>query len=194
VTTGLREEPGVAAVAELLTSRGAAGISHPGGTLLTHLERVHALLAQWGARPAVRRAGLCHAFYGTDGFATALGDSSRRDELATIIGQEAERLVYFYASCDRRFSYPHLAERAGPFKDRFTGTVLCPRYRCAGTSRSSPWPMNWISPQSAPIFAPRPDRDCSACSPHGGACSATSPGGLSRPHCRNQKASVSGSR
>jgi hypothetical protein len=126
VTTGLGEEPGIAAVAELLASRGAARISHPGGTLLAHLERVHALLAHWGARPAVRRAGLCHAFYGTDGFATALGDSSHRDELAAIIGPQAERLVYFYASCDRRFSYPHLAERAGPFKDRFTGTVLYP--------------------------------------------------------------------
>jgi hypothetical protein len=115
----------IAAVAGSLASRGAAGIPHPGGTLLAHLERVHGLLAQWGARPALRLAGLCHAFYSTDGFATALGDPSRRDELAAIIGQEAERLVYFYASCDRRFSYPGLA-RAGPFKDRFTGTVLCP--------------------------------------------------------------------
>ena len=34
--------------------------------------------------------------------------------------------MYFYASCDRRFSYPHLAKREGPFKDRFTGTVLRP--------------------------------------------------------------------
>jgi hypothetical protein len=118
--------PGIAAVSDLLDERGAAGICHPGGTLLAHLQRVHALLAQWGARPAVRLAGLCHAFYGTDGFATALGDSSCRDELAAVIGQEAERLVYLYASCDRRFSYPRLAERTGPFKDRFTGTVLRP--------------------------------------------------------------------
>ena len=50
-------------------------------------------------------------------------------ELAAITGAEAERLVYFYASCDRRFSYPHLAEREGPFKDRFTGTVLRPPLR-----------------------------------------------------------------
>jgi hypothetical protein len=113
-------------MSELLAVRGAARISHPGGTLLAHLQRVHALLAHWGARPAVRLAGLYHAFYGTDGFATALGSPSRRDELAAIIGKEAERLVYFYASCDRRFSYPRLAERAGPFKDRFTGTVLHP--------------------------------------------------------------------
>jgi hypothetical protein len=126
VPTGPHQEPDIAAAAALLAWRGAAGISHQGGTLLAHLQRVHALLAQWGARPAVRLAGLCHAFYGTDGFATALGSPGRRAELAAIIGEEAERLVYLYASCDRRFSYPHLAEPAGPFKDRFTGTVLRP--------------------------------------------------------------------
>jgi len=127
VTTGLRNgEPGIAAVAEAMASRGAAGIAHPGGTLLTHLERVQALLTAWGARPALRLAGLCHAYYGTDSFPAALGDPRRREELAAITGAEAERLVYFYASCDRRFSHPHLAEREGPFKDRFTGAVLCP--------------------------------------------------------------------
>jgi len=126
VATGRHQEPELAAMTELLAARGAAGISHPGGTLLAHLQRVHALLAQWGARPAVQHAGLYHAFYGTDGFATALGSPGRRDELAAIIGKEAERLVYFYASCDRRFSYPRLADSAGPFKDRFTGTVLRP--------------------------------------------------------------------
>jgi uncharacterized protein (TIGR00369 family) len=122
VTAG--EEPGIAALAESLASRGANKVPHPGGTLLAHLERVHALLGQWGARPAVRLAGLCHAYYGTDGFPAALGDTAHREELAAIIGEEAERLVYFYASCDRRFSYPHLGEPEGRFKDRFTGTVL----------------------------------------------------------------------
>ena len=78
------------------------------------------------AGPARSGWGLCDAFHGTGGFATAPGHSSHRDELAAIIGQEAGRLAYFYASCDRRFSYPYLAERAGPLKDRFTGTVLCP--------------------------------------------------------------------
>ena len=99
------------------------------GPVPCDLERVHALLAEWGARPALRLAGLCHAYYGTDGFPTSLGDPGRRTELAAITGAEAERLVYFYASCDRRFSYPHLAERQGPFKDRFTGTVLRPPLR-----------------------------------------------------------------
>lgn len=123
---GFHPEPEATVVVESLALRGAARIPHPGGTLLAHLERVHTLLARWGARPALRSAGLCHAFYGTDGFAEALGDPSRRDELALIAGDEAEQLVYFYGSCDRGFSYPHLAEPTGPFRDRFTGTVLRP--------------------------------------------------------------------
>jgi hypothetical protein len=122
----LSREPVIAAVSVALASRGAAGIAHPGGTLLAHLERVGALLGQWGARPAVRLAGLCHAWYGTDGFDATLGGLASRNELAAIIGADAERLVYFYASCDRRFSYPRLAQRGGLFRDRFTGAVLCP--------------------------------------------------------------------
>ena len=124
MTSGFHQQEKLAA--GLLASRGAAGIPHPGGTLLAHLERVSALLGQWGARPTLRLAGLCHAYYGTDGFPVMLGEPASRDELAGVIGEEAERLVYFYASCDRHFSYPHLAEPAGAFKDRFTGAVLSP--------------------------------------------------------------------
>jgi hypothetical protein len=119
-------EPEIAAVTAALASRGAAEIAHPGGTLLAHLERVGALLGQWSAGPVLRSAGLCHAWYGTDGFDAALGDLAGRDELAALIGEDAEDLVYLYASCDRRFSYPHLAQRDGLFRDRFTGTVFCP--------------------------------------------------------------------
>lgn len=104
----------------MLQSAGAGAIDHPGGTLLAHLERVSALLASWGARPALVTAGLCHAFYGTDGFAVALLGLDQRAELANAIGEEAEDLVYFYASCDRKASYRTLAEHDAEFVDRFT--------------------------------------------------------------------------
>jgi len=120
------QDPAIAAVTAALATRGAAQIAHPGGTLLAHLQRVGALLGQWGARPALRLTGLCHAWYGTDGFPATLGDLASRDELATIIGAGPERLVYLYASCDRRFSYPRLAQRGGLFRDRFTGAAACP--------------------------------------------------------------------
>ncbi|MEU6141549.1 DUF6817 domain-containing protein [Streptomyces sp. NPDC047081] len=105
---------------------GADQQSHPGGTLLAHLDRVRARLAGWGARPALQLAGLTHAAYGTDGFPTALLSLDRRAELAAVIGPEAEEIVYFYASCDRRASYPDFATPGGYFRDRFTGRALTP--------------------------------------------------------------------
>ncbi|MFG2718921.1 DUF6817 domain-containing protein [Streptomyces sp. NPDC048416] len=110
----------------MLETAGAAGIEHPGGTLLAHLLRTSELLAAWGARPALVSAGLCHAFYGTDGFPVALMDLDRRTELAAAIGTEAEHIVYVYASCDRTASYRQLAEDKGVFMDRFTGESTCP--------------------------------------------------------------------
>ncbi|MER7463755.1 DUF6817 domain-containing protein [Streptomyces sp. NPDC097981] len=123
--TQVREARALALLREL----GAAHLDHPGGTLLAHLERVQAQLGAWRARPALRLAGLCHAFYGTDGFATALLPVGRRADLAAAIGAEAEEIVYFYASCDRAASWPTLgADESVPaaFRDRFTGQVHSP--------------------------------------------------------------------
>ncbi|MFD2123142.1 DUF6817 domain-containing protein, partial [Streptomyces cirratus] len=61
----------VTAVLHLLDDLGASATPHPGGTLGAHLQRVQRQLEHWAARPALQLAGLCHAFYGTDGFATA---------------------------------------------------------------------------------------------------------------------------
>jgi hypothetical protein len=111
---------------ELLRARGAGEMAHPGGTVLAHLRRVHTTLQRWGAGPTLGLAGLCHAWYGTDGFAETLGDVSHREELATAIGPDAERLVYLYAGCDRHFTYPRLSDRSGLFRDRFTGAEFSP--------------------------------------------------------------------
>ncbi|WP_330333930.1 hypothetical protein OHS33_32155 [Streptomyces sp. NBC_00536] len=113
----------------LLRTLGAADIAHPGGTLLVHLQRVREQLIAWGARPALQLAGLCHAFYGTDGFPTALLPPDRRAGLAEVIGAEAEAIVHLYASCDRQATYPTLAESDGPFRDRFTGRLHIPQPR-----------------------------------------------------------------
>ncbi|MEV6995905.1 DUF6817 domain-containing protein [Streptomyces sp. NPDC093228] len=110
----------------ILRAAGAEGIEHPGGTLLAHLQRVSALLASWGARSELVSAGLCHAFYGTDGFPVALLDLGHRAKLVEAIGVEAEALVYFYASCDRKSSYGGLTDIRGTFVDRFTGTWMHP--------------------------------------------------------------------
>lgn len=110
----------------LLCELGAGDIAHPGGTLVAHLQRVRKQLAVWGARPALQVAGLCHAFYGTDGFPTALLSPNSRTALAEVIGAEAEAIVYLYASCDRKATYPTLADADGAFRDRFTGLLHTP--------------------------------------------------------------------
>jgi hypothetical protein len=118
VISARREPP----VIDLLVERGANAVEHPGGTLLEHLSRVASLLQGWGASEEVQAAGLCHAFYGTDGFAVTLLDLDQRDVLISRIGARAEAWVYLYASCDRAAVYPELS-RSGPlrFRDRFTG-------------------------------------------------------------------------
>ncbi|AVH57905.1 MULTISPECIES: DUF6817 domain-containing protein [Streptomyces] len=118
--------PTAAEALALLRRLGAQDIDHPGGTLLAHLIRVRDRLTRWEARPALQLAGLCHAFYGTDGFATALLPTDRRAELTAVIGAEAEAQVHFYASCDRTASYPTLADPAPAFHDRFTGRTWAP--------------------------------------------------------------------
>ena len=79
---------------------------------------------------AARLAGPRH-LHGTDGFPVAQGDPRRRQPQADLDHRRGDRTspAYFYASRDCCFSYPHLAERDGPFKDRFTGTVLRPPLR-----------------------------------------------------------------
>ncbi|NUS25259.1 MAG: hypothetical protein HOV70_32780 [Streptomyces sp.] len=110
----------------MLRELGAEHIAHPGGTLLTHLHRVRERLATWNARPALQLAGLCHAFYGTDGFPRPLRPLDRRTDLVAAIGEEAESIVYLYASCDREATYPALANPASAFHDRFTGRSHTP--------------------------------------------------------------------
>ncbi|MFJ8478100.1 DUF6817 domain-containing protein [Kitasatospora sp. NPDC094011] len=109
-------------VEKFLRTHEADRIPHPGGTLLEHLARVAALLADWGTDSAVQAAGLCHAAYGTDGFDGALLGLDERDALAELVGERAEALVYLYASCGRAAVYPRLGRDGEPlFHDRFTG-------------------------------------------------------------------------
>jgi hypothetical protein len=113
-------------ILRFLRSHGAGTIEHPGGTLIEHLVRVAGTLDDWGAGEDVRRAGLCHATYGTDGFGTALLDVRRRDVLRALVGERAERLVYLYGGLDRGATYPRLGDLEVTVRDRFTGAEHIP--------------------------------------------------------------------
>lgn len=85
------------------------------------------LLKRWGSPDWLCLAGLYHAVYGNDGFAHPLVGLERRKDIAEIIGAEAEALVYFYAACDRAYTYHQIMTEARPlYKDRFTGEISTP--------------------------------------------------------------------
>jgi pimeloyl-ACP methyl ester carboxylesterase len=105
----------------LQRSLGAARIDHPGGTLLAHLHRVHALTVEWSATPHTQLAAICHATFGTDGFPQALTATTERRRLDHAIGSDAASLVYLYGACDRSHTYRNLGHRPLPVSDRFTG-------------------------------------------------------------------------
>lgn len=114
------------AAEDLLSAKGAEDIAHPGGTLFDHLRRVRDRLDEWGATHDVQLAGLCHAFYGTDGFPVALLDIADRQCLVDVVGAKAEAIVYLYGSCDRATVYPQLDQAVVAFRDRFTAAQTMP--------------------------------------------------------------------
>jgi hypothetical protein len=112
-------------VQEWLRRRGAETIEHPGGTLYTHLCRVHDRLGNLGLGTDLQLAGLTHAAYGTDGFDVVLVDRADRSVLRDLIGEDAEVIVYLYGACDRGRTWPRLAD-TGEVCNRFTGEVETP--------------------------------------------------------------------
>ena len=112
---------------DFLLSRSADRVPHLNGNLLDHLVATEELLRGWGAPEGLCRAGLCHATYGTDGFAPNLLPVSDRAVLAAAVGTAVEETVYFYAACDRSFLYPQLPGR-GPvlWRDRFLDVIVEP--------------------------------------------------------------------
>ena len=106
----------------LLQARGADRTPHPGGSLLSHLERTADQLQRWGASDALVRAGLCHAAYGTHAFDQPLLPLGQRELLRETIGDAAEALVYAYCAQDRSFG----ALDRGALRDRFNGEHWTP--------------------------------------------------------------------
>ncbi|MFD3744176.1 alpha/beta fold hydrolase [Nocardia sp. NPDC058633] len=120
-TTWLAADQVVRGAFDLQRALGSEHIEHPGGTLHAHLRRVHALTVEWDAAPRTRLAAICHASYGTDGFARALLPAQDRGRLSDVIGPDAEALVYLYGACDRERTHRDLGQRPLTVIDRFTG-------------------------------------------------------------------------
>jgi hypothetical protein len=111
-----------------LVALGAGALAHVNGDLFGHLKGTADLLKRWDAPRHVCLAGLYHAVYGTAGFADQLLPLDRRHDVAMVIGDAAEELVYLFSACDRADLYPRLDRRETPlqFRDRFSGTTSVP--------------------------------------------------------------------
>jgi hypothetical protein len=114
-----------------LADHKTATTPHVFGDLQAHLLGVEALVRAWGGSEQLALVALGHATYGTDGFPPHLLEVDARAALAAVMGDEAEAIVYFYASCDRSFFYPQLEDPATApgqlrCRDRFTGLESIP--------------------------------------------------------------------
>jgi hypothetical protein len=114
-------------VLQSLRNLGSDAVEHLNSDLTDHLRSTHDRLRSWQSPERLRLSGLFHAVYGTYGFHHQLVGVHRRDEVASIIGRQAESIVYFYCACDRAYFYPRLAKVDRPeCRDRFSGEIAIP--------------------------------------------------------------------
>jgi hypothetical protein len=104
-----------------LIELGAGEFEHVDGSLIAHLEGTMCLLKAWNASPVLQNAGLYHAAYGTSAFEQNVFELSQREEVAVVIGCDAENIVYHYCACDRDAFYAQFGQVDIPvFYDRIT--------------------------------------------------------------------------
>ena len=110
-------DPTAARVVDFLRSEGAGDLGHAGGrTLLAHLVGSYEIARRWEQSSVVAHAALVHSVYGTDVYARPLLSLTRRRELITLVGEQAERLAYLFAVTPRDplFAGTHSWLRAVP--------------------------------------------------------------------------------
>lgn len=98
---------------------------HVNGKLISHLQNTYGYLQSWGNREALCIAGLYHAVYSTDGYAKQLIDVSHRSHIIDLIGIEAEKIIYYYAACDRNYFYARIGNKNLFYRNRFTSQKNC---------------------------------------------------------------------
>eukprot|EP00967_Tisochrysis_lutea_P024014 scaffold27548_cov32-Tisochrysis_lutea.AAC.2 len=79
-----------------------AALAHNGEEAFdNHLIGVQSVLRSWGVSETLCNAALFHSIYGTEGFQGYKLPLSHRNEIAELIGQDAERLAWIFCMVDR---------------------------------------------------------------------------------------------
>ncbi len=101
-TRAFADDPTAEAIVGFLRCEGAASLHHAGtSTLLDHLLGTYAILRRWGQPAWLAHAALIHSVYGTDAYRRQLLSPLRRDEVAVITGERAERIAYLFGVTPR---------------------------------------------------------------------------------------------
>ena len=102
-----------------LIDLGVENFKHINGNLLSHLKGTQELLAKWGNREALYSAGLYHAVYGTQGFKKQA--TNDRTKIINTIGEEAEKIVFYFSTCDREHFYSQIGNPEMEHRNRLNG-------------------------------------------------------------------------
>lgn len=102
---------------QFLESHGAAEIEHSSEDFLSHLKGVMDILKSWKAPEYLCLAGLFHSVYGTEVFQDSLIPKDLRPKVQSLIGEEAEEIVYLFGIMSRR-DFLLLLNKEGDFHIR----------------------------------------------------------------------------
>ena len=100
-------------------------VPHTNSDFYSHLDGVYSYLERWGLPEHVRLAGLFHSLYGTEGFQGFTLSLEWRDQIRSLIGDRAERLVYCYCALTYQSLRESVLAGGGPrLWDRFADCRL----------------------------------------------------------------------
>jgi hypothetical protein len=130
-----------------LIELGAGEFEHANSLLIAHLEGTRCLLKAWKASDVVQDAGLYLAAYGTSNFEKKIFELSHRKEVADVIGNDAENIIYHYCACDKTLFFAQFGQVDLPvFYNRITNKMstvssellqqLCELYAANKTERA----------------------------------------------------------
>ena len=88
-----------------IRNRGGNKCWHKHSTFKDHLLNVHNILRLWGQNSTVGRIGLFHSAYSNSYVNLALFDpeqESERDVMKTLVGSDAEEIIYLFCVIDRQ--------------------------------------------------------------------------------------------
>ncbi|KAJ4806073.1 E3 ubiquitin-protein ligase [Rhynchospora pubera] len=95
-------DPDLPSLTSILCATGVGECYHRKGNVISHLFGVYRILKIWCAPDSVARCGLFHSSYSNSYAPLAIFDAgTSRDYVKSIIGEEAERLVYLFCVVHR---------------------------------------------------------------------------------------------